>query len=155
MATHDMDRELPIGIIGAGAAGLITAHTLLQDGFRAVQILTRDKSVGGVWARERTYPGIFINKYVHAQKLTYFATNCEPVFTANTIFPRLRCRHPRTQKRQVADYLALTCRITWKLLLTSSSLGRSNSKLRFWTCGGRNPREHGWSKLYVKGVVPP
>ncbi|TFK37874.1 FAD/NAD-P-binding domain-containing protein [Crucibulum laeve] len=55
-----------IGIIGAGAAGLITAHVLLQDGFTNVQIFTRDKSAGGVWARERIYPGLVLNN-VHGE----------------------------------------------------------------------------------------
>ena len=58
----DIAREQSVGIIGAGAAGLITAHILLQDGFKDVQLLTRDKSVGGVWAKQRIYPGISINK---------------------------------------------------------------------------------------------
>ncbi|KAH0584375.1 hypothetical protein H2248_009914 [Termitomyces sp. 'cryptogamus'] len=49
-----------IGILGAGAAGLITAHVLLQDGFK-VRLITRDSSPGGVWARERIYPGLSIN----------------------------------------------------------------------------------------------
>jgi cation diffusion facilitator CzcD-associated flavoprotein CzcO len=53
-----------VGIIGAGAAGLITAHVLLQDGFD-VQVITRDMSAGGVWAKTRVYPGLNINKYVY------------------------------------------------------------------------------------------
>lgn len=52
-----------IGIIGAGAAGLINAHVLLQDGFSDVTLVSRDKSVGGTWARARVYPGLHINKY--------------------------------------------------------------------------------------------
>lgn len=52
----------PIGIIGAGPAGLINAHVLLQDGFTNIQVITRDASVGGVWARDRVYPGLHINK---------------------------------------------------------------------------------------------
>lgn len=52
----------PVGIIGGGPAGIITAHTLLQDGFSNVQILTRDRSPGGVWCRDRVYPGLIINK---------------------------------------------------------------------------------------------
>ncbi|GLB35449.1 putative pyridine nucleotide-disulphide oxidoreductase [Lyophyllum shimeji] len=54
-----------VGIIGAGAAGLITAQVLIKDGFD-VQLLTRDKSAGGVWARERIYPGLTINN-VHGE----------------------------------------------------------------------------------------
>ncbi|KAK7048544.1 FAD /NAD-P-binding domain-containing protein [Favolaschia claudopus] len=55
-----------IAIIGSGPAGLITAHTLLQDGFSQVQILTRDSTVGGVWAADRVYPGLQINN-VHGE----------------------------------------------------------------------------------------
>ncbi|KAH9837771.1 FAD/NAD-P-binding domain-containing protein [Rhodofomes roseus] len=55
-----------IGVIGAGAAGLITAHTLLRDGFQNVEVLTRDESPGGVWAAERVYPGLTINN-VHGE----------------------------------------------------------------------------------------
>ena len=57
----DVLRE-PVGIIGAGAAGLINAHVLLQDGFTDVTLISRDKSVGGTWMRDCVYPGLFINK---------------------------------------------------------------------------------------------
>ena len=59
----------PIGIIGSGIAGLITAHVLLQDGFKSVEVLTRDKSVGGVWSEERVYPGLRINRSVSSSPL--------------------------------------------------------------------------------------
>ncbi|KAF9228314.1 FAD/NAD(P)-binding domain-containing protein [Gyrodon lividus] len=59
-------RQQSVGIIGAGAAGLITGYTLLQDGFEDVQLLTRDKSPGGVWAKGRVYPGVSINN-VHGE----------------------------------------------------------------------------------------
>ena len=55
-------RDCRICVIGAGAAGLISAHTLIQDGFRNVEVLSRDSSTGGVWAAERVYPGLTINK---------------------------------------------------------------------------------------------
>jgi cation diffusion facilitator CzcD-associated flavoprotein CzcO len=55
-------RTASVAIVGSGAAGLITAYTLLQDGFSHVQILTRDSTAGGVWATERVYPGLQINK---------------------------------------------------------------------------------------------
>ncbi|KAH8977440.1 hypothetical protein EDB86DRAFT_2837858 [Lactarius hatsudake] len=58
MVYHPREHQLdplhePVAVIGSGLAGLITAHTLLQDGFANVEILTRDKSVGGVWSEER------------------------------------------------------------------------------------------------------
>ncbi|KAL4071253.1 hypothetical protein V8B97DRAFT_2043915 [Scleroderma yunnanense] len=65
-ASPDLVRKQSIGIIGAGPAGLITAHVLLQDGFEDVQLLTRDKSPGGVWARQRIYPGVRLNN-VHGE----------------------------------------------------------------------------------------
>jgi dimethylaniline monooxygenase (N-oxide forming) len=62
MNTPEAVRQQSVGIIGAGAAGLITGYTLLQDGFENLQLLTRDKSPGGVWAKGRVYPGVSINK---------------------------------------------------------------------------------------------
>ncbi|KAI0774713.1 FAD/NAD(P)-binding domain-containing protein [Trametes elegans] len=59
-------RSEPLAIIGAGVAGLITAHTLICDGFTDVQILTRDAEVGGVWAKHRVYPGLYLNN-VHGE----------------------------------------------------------------------------------------
>ncbi len=55
-------REQRIAVIGSGAAGIISAHTLIQDGFKHVEILTRDSTAGGVWSKERVYPGLKINK---------------------------------------------------------------------------------------------
>ncbi|KAI0044469.1 FAD/NAD-P-binding domain-containing protein [Auriscalpium vulgare] len=54
-------RQQSVGIIGAGCAGLITAHVLLEDGFTDVQVLTRDMAVGGVWMDARVYPGLQVN----------------------------------------------------------------------------------------------
>ncbi|KAJ7195470.1 FAD/NAD-P-binding domain-containing protein [Mycena pura] len=59
-------QQEPVAIIGSGAAGLITAYTLTQDGFSRVQILTSDKTAGGVWSSERVYPGLQINN-VHGE----------------------------------------------------------------------------------------
>jgi dimethylaniline monooxygenase (N-oxide forming) len=52
---------LQVGILGSGAAGLITAYTLLKDGFD-VQILTRDPYPGGVWAKHRILDGLALNR---------------------------------------------------------------------------------------------
>ncbi|KAJ7021605.1 FAD/NAD-P-binding domain-containing protein [Mycena alexandri] len=59
-------RTPSVAIVGSGAAGLITAYTLLQDGFSQVQVLTRESTVGGVWSAERVYPGLQINN-VHGE----------------------------------------------------------------------------------------
>jgi dimethylaniline monooxygenase (N-oxide forming) len=60
--TSQPELNKTICVIGSGAAGLITAHTLLRDGFTNVDVITRDQSAGGVWAAERVYPGLAINK---------------------------------------------------------------------------------------------
>lgn len=67
----------PVGIIGSGIAGLITAHILLQDGFKSVEVLTRDSSVGGVWSEERIYPGLHINRSVSPSPLSASLFNVE------------------------------------------------------------------------------
>ncbi len=46
-----------VGIIGAGISGLVTAKTLLEEGFQVTLFETEDE-VGGVWARARRYPGV-------------------------------------------------------------------------------------------------
>ncbi|KAF9476196.1 FAD/NAD(P)-binding domain-containing protein [Pholiota conissans] len=56
----------PVGILGAGVAGLINAYVLLQDGFTNITVITRDRSVGGTWSRDRVYPGLRINN-VHGE----------------------------------------------------------------------------------------
>lgn len=63
---HVDPRVQSVCIIGSGAAGLITAHTLIQDGFSDVQIITRDRTPGGVWSEERVYPGLTLNN-VHGE----------------------------------------------------------------------------------------
>ncbi|KAI0711022.1 FAD/NAD(P)-binding domain-containing protein [Cerioporus squamosus] len=62
---HDLRLE-PVAVVGAGIAGLITAYTLLQDGFSDVQVLTRDSAPGGTWIKERLYPGLYLNN-VHGE----------------------------------------------------------------------------------------
>ncbi|KAI0371491.1 FAD/NAD(P)-binding domain-containing protein [Pilatotrama ljubarskyi] len=59
-------RSESVAVIGSGVAGLITAHTLLRDGFTDVRILSRDAQVGGVWAANRIYPGLYLNN-VHGE----------------------------------------------------------------------------------------
>lgn len=61
--------ETSICVIGAGPAGLITAHTLIQDGFKNVQILTKDRSPGGTWCADRLYPDLYLNKSVMSMAL--------------------------------------------------------------------------------------
>ena len=75
MIDHSLENEPnpllePIGIIGSGISGLITAHILLQDGFKSVEVLTRDSSVGGVWSEERIYPGLRINRSASLSLIT-------------------------------------------------------------------------------------
>ncbi|KAG2010574.1 hypothetical protein CC2G_013389 [Coprinopsis cinerea AmutBmut pab1-1] len=63
---HSKILSEPVVILGTGAAGLIHAHVLLQDGFTDVTLISRDESVGGVWSKERVYPGLHINN-VHGE----------------------------------------------------------------------------------------
>ncbi|KAF9559739.1 FAD/NAD(P)-binding domain-containing protein [Agrocybe pediades] len=60
-STRNKVLSSPIAILGAGMAGLITAHVLHQDGFTDITVITRDPTVGGTWARNRIYPGLHIN----------------------------------------------------------------------------------------------
>lgn len=46
-----------IGIVGAGLSGLVTAKTLLEEGYE-VTVWEKEAELGGVWARSRRYPGV-------------------------------------------------------------------------------------------------
>jgi cation diffusion facilitator CzcD-associated flavoprotein CzcO len=71
-----------VAIIGYSAAGIITAHILLHDGFSHVQILTCNGTPGGVWATDRVYPGLQINKYATPQLILSFTCSYDPLYTS-------------------------------------------------------------------------
>ena len=52
-----MNRRPRIVVIGAGVAGITTAHVLRQAGFSDVTVLEKGSDVGGVWHWNR-YPGL-------------------------------------------------------------------------------------------------
>lgn len=52
-----MNREPRIIVIGAGVAGITTAHVLRERGFTDIALLEKGSDVGGVWHWNR-YPGL-------------------------------------------------------------------------------------------------
>lgn len=44
-------------VIGAGISGLVAAKTFVEEGY-AVTIFERQKGIGGVWEKSRSYPGV-------------------------------------------------------------------------------------------------
>ncbi|EGN94619.1 hypothetical protein SERLA73DRAFT_77381 [Serpula lacrymans var. lacrymans S7.3] len=82
-------------VVGSGAAGLITAKTLLDDGF-AVEILSKDRTAGGVWAADRVYPGLYTNN-----------VNGEYEFSAMPMhLQRIKERPSGTEMRQYMEAFA-------------------------------------------------
>ena len=68
-------RQLRVGIIGAGMAGILAAIRLRQQGRHEVIVYEKADRIGGTW-RENTYPGL--NCDVPAHAYTYsFAPNPE------------------------------------------------------------------------------
>ncbi|KAJ3934074.1 MAG: FAD/NAD(P)-binding domain-containing protein [Lentinula lateritia] len=57
--THNLHQS--VLVIGSGAAGLVTAQTLITDGFTNVHIFSKDSHPGGVWEHNKVYSGVFIN----------------------------------------------------------------------------------------------
>jgi len=45
-----------IGVIGAGISGLVTAKTLIEAGYE-VTVFEKQKGLGGVWEKSRSYVG--------------------------------------------------------------------------------------------------
>ncbi|MDZ8051630.1 MAG: flavin-containing monooxygenase [Aulosira sp. ZfuVER01] len=46
-----------IGVIGAGLSGLVAAKTFLEEGYE-VTVFEKQKGLGGVWEKSRSYPGV-------------------------------------------------------------------------------------------------
>ena len=46
-----------VGVIGAGISGLVAAKTFLEEGYD-VTLFEKQKGLGGVWEKSRTYPGV-------------------------------------------------------------------------------------------------
>ncbi len=49
--------NMRICVIGAGISGLVTAKTFLESGYD-VTVFEKQKGLGGVWEKSRTYPGL-------------------------------------------------------------------------------------------------
>lgn len=58
----NVELDKTIAVIGSGPSGLVSAHVLVADGFKHVEVLTRDRSPGGTWARERVPLELKVNK---------------------------------------------------------------------------------------------
>ncbi|KAJ6620258.1 FAD/NAD-P-binding domain-containing protein [Mycena sp. CBHHK59/15] len=91
-----------VAVLGAGAAGLVTAHTLLADGFD-VQVITRDHSPGGQWAEERIYPGLQLNN-VHGE-FRFSAHEMSAPPDSSTTGGRLTGQDMRKYMQEFADNL--------------------------------------------------
>lgn len=104
----------PIAILGAGVAGLIDAYVLLQDGFTNVTVITRDRSVGGTWSRDRVYPGLCINKYVLLHHSRGAINSHVEVSMGNTASRRSRWPRRWTEKKQEDTSPEWACVNTWK-----------------------------------------
>jgi hypothetical protein len=96
--THSPENSLDpllelVGVIGSSIAGRI-AHILLRDGFKRVEVLTLDRSVGGVWCEERVYPGLQINKFVFLRRVLSPVFNVEPSVHGEFRFSAMPMREP-------------------------------------------------------------
>ncbi|KAJ7890291.1 FAD/NAD-P-binding domain-containing protein [Mycena leptocephala] len=91
-----------VAVLGAGAAGLITAHTLLADGFD-VQVITRDSTPVGQWVKERIYPGLQLNN-VHGE-FRFSAHGMSTPPDASATGGRLTGRDMRNYMQDFADRL--------------------------------------------------
>ncbi|KAL9627578.1 MAG: hypothetical protein Q9164_007565, partial [Protoblastenia rupestris] len=66
-----MALEYDVVIIGAGLQGLSSAKTFLEiDPSLRLVILDSNKTVGGVWAKEKLYPGLFLNNLLGTYEYT-------------------------------------------------------------------------------------
>ncbi|KAJ7707456.1 hypothetical protein B0H17DRAFT_1156131 [Mycena rosella] len=91
-----------VAVLGAGATGLITAHTLSEDGFD-VHVFTRDHTSGGQWAQEIIYPGLQLNKVYGEFSFSPLAMFSPP--NSSTTGGRLTAHDLRKHMQEFADTL--------------------------------------------------
>ncbi|MEY2590733.1 MAG: 4-hydroxyacetophenone monooxygenase [Acidimicrobiaceae bacterium] len=72
----DAERDLRVGIIGAGMSGLVAAHRLHQAGVPFV-VLEKNADVGGTWFENR-YPGCRVDVPNHLYSYSFFQRNDWP-----------------------------------------------------------------------------
>ncbi|KAJ7928774.1 FAD/NAD-P-binding domain-containing protein [Mycena leptocephala] len=126
-----MSDSKSVAILGAGAAGLITAHILSKDGFDA-QLFTRDHTPGGQWAEERIYPGLQINN-VHGE----FAFSCHempPPPNSSATGGRLTAQDLRGYMQGFADTL-LPGKITFDAEILTVSRDKTDATWAISTRG--------------------
>ncbi|GLZ38899.1 NAD(P)/FAD-dependent oxidoreductase [Actinokineospora sp. NBRC 105648] len=70
------DRELRVGVIGAGMSGLLAAHRLTQAGV-PVTVFEKNPEVGGTWW-ENTYPGCRVDVPSHLYGYSFAAKSDWP-----------------------------------------------------------------------------
>ncbi|KAJ7453151.1 hypothetical protein FB451DRAFT_1520295 [Mycena latifolia] len=78
-----------IAIIGGGGTGLVTAATLLADGFTSVTVFCPEKTVGGNWSTERIYPGLITNGAYFEFRFSAEKYTPEEIKLANRISGRI------------------------------------------------------------------
>ncbi|KAF9012085.1 FAD/NAD-P-binding domain-containing protein [Hymenopellis radicata] len=121
-----------VGIIGSGAAGLITAHVLRQDGFN-VQIISRDKTPGGVWSTKRVYKGLTINN-VHGE-FRFSPMPMPPPADSSKTGGRLQGEDMRDYMQAFSDrFLQNTIRYNTEVL----QIERTDDELSPWSVTVRN-----------------
>jgi dimethylaniline monooxygenase (N-oxide forming) len=91
-AEHQSDepKQIRVGIIGAGIAGLVTAKVFLSNGFEVV-VFDKEPSLGGVWATSRTYESLRANN----SKETYCYSD----------FPHIKSAHIFPSADDIRNYL--------------------------------------------------
>ncbi|KAL7412086.1 hypothetical protein BDY24DRAFT_442760 [Mrakia frigida] len=79
-------KDARILIIGTGVAGLRTAKTLLDDGFKSVHLVSETLSAGGIWALDdsgMSYPGLLTNSGIGDYEFSTAPMKEDPEFLKN------------------------------------------------------------------------
>jgi cation diffusion facilitator CzcD-associated flavoprotein CzcO len=119
-------RDPRIVIIGAGMAGIATAHTFRRAGFTNFTILEKGSDVGGVWHWNR-YPGLrcdiqsFMYQYAFAPKPDW-----KHIWAKGEEIQRYH--HDLVERLQLQPHLRLRCEVTSAVF--------TDNRWRIFTAGG-------------------
>ena len=74
----DLPTSITVLIVGAGPQGLAAAKTYLQcSPTTSLLIIDRQQSLGGVWAKEKLYPGLRTNNQLGTFEFSDFSMHSE------------------------------------------------------------------------------
>ncbi|KAF2649145.1 flavin-binding monooxygenase-like protein [Lophiostoma macrostomum CBS 122681] len=102
-------------IVGAGIHGLASLKTYREiNPFASILVVDKDASLGGVWSKQRLYPGLHTNNHLKTFEFSDFPMSTEGFDPANDHIPGEKVNqylHAYAEKFDLLKHLRFNCNI--------------------------------------------